>query len=143
MEGKVSHFLVKNSNKLGIDLDSPTRLQLLRSYFNAKYMFPDKEIKVFRSSGGDGYHIEIWGVKSTLSIRRTLGDCIDRMMYSEIRSMTKDNKEEFVFDNPYVDDVMFAIKTRKVKRYKTGEVIVKRQMRIEIDQRSLIAQDFW
>ncbi len=142
MAGQVAQFLIDNSNKLGIDLDSVSRLRLLISYFNARYMFPDKKIRVFRSSGGNGYHIEVFGVKSTLRVRRTLGDCQDRMMYSEFRSKNKDNQEEFVIGDPVVDDVLFTVKTMKYVN-RRGENVVKRQMRKQIDERSIIAQDFW
>ena len=141
--GKVADFLINNTDKLGIDLDSPSELRFLMAYFNTCYMFPDKEIRVFRSSGGDGYHIEVMGVKSVLSVRRTLGDCHDRMIYSEIRSKNKDNQEEFAVGDPVVDDVLFAIKTLKVCNWKTGVERVYRRARIPIDDKSIIAQRFW
>ena len=79
------------------------------SYFNDKDMFPGKESKGFRSSSCDGYHIEIIGVRSVLSVRRTLGDCHDRMMYSELRSKNENNQEEFDYGDLRVDDVLFAM----------------------------------
>ena len=141
--GKVADFLINNTDKLGIDLDEPSELKFLMSYFNARYMFPDNEIKVFRSSSGTGYHIEILGVRSVLSIRRTLGDCHDRMMYSELRSKNKDNQEEFVTGDPFVDDVLFAIKTLKVRNWKTGAERVYRRARVPVDDKSVVCQGFW
>jgi len=141
--GKVAEFLINETDKLGIDLDEPSELQFLTSYFNACYMFPDKEIRVFRSSSGDGYHIEIIGVRSLLSVRRTLGDCHDRMMYSELRSKNKDNQEEFAYGDPYVDDVLFAMKTLKVCNWKTGTERIYRRARVPVDDKSIICQGFW
>jgi hypothetical protein len=141
--GKVAGYLINNTDKLGIDLDEPSELRFLMSYFNAKYMFPDREIKVFRSSSGDGYHIEIIGVRSVLSVRRTLGDCHDRMMYSELRSKNEDNQEEFAYGDPFVDDVLFAMKTLKVRNWKTGTERVYRRARVPLDEKSVICQGFW
>ena len=141
--GKVSDFLIRNSDKLGIDLDDPSELRFLMSYFNTCYMFPDKEIKVYISSGGSGYHIEVIGVRSRLSVRRTLGDCHDRMMYSETRSKNKDNQEEFAYGDPFVDDVLFAMKTLKVRNWKTGTERVYRRARVPMDAKSVICQGFW
>lgn len=141
--GKVADFLINDTDKLGIDLDEPSELRFLMSYFNARYMFPNNEIKVFRSSSGTGYHIEVLGVKSVLSIRRTLGDCHDRMMYSELRSKNKSNQEEFAYGDPFVDDVLFAIKTLKVRNWKTGVERVYRRARVPLDDKSVICQRFW
>lgn len=141
--GKVADFLINETYKLGIDLDDPSELRFLMSYFNAKYIFPGNKINVFRSSSGSGYHIEVVGVKSVLSVRRTLGDCHDRIMYSEIRSKNKDNQEEFAFGDPVVDDVLFAIKTLKLSNCKTGIEKVYRRARVSIDEKSIIAQGFW
>ena len=140
--GLVAEFLIKSSNRLGIDLDECSELEMLKAYFNTKYMFPDKTVKVFQSSGGDGYHIRVHGVKSRLSIRRTLGDCRMRMEYSEMRSKNKDNKELFVFSDPLVDDVMFSFKTKHVM--KDGKIVkTQRQKVVEIDEHYIIAQRFW
>lgn len=145
MVGYVTDFLIKNGNKLGIDLDEPSEFEFLKSYFNAKYMFTNNEIKVFQSSSGDGYHIVIYGIKSRLSIRRTLCDCHDRMMYSEMRSKDSKNKEEFTIGDPLVDDVLFAFKTAKYKYKRNGKriKITRRRNRVELDEKSVICKRFW
>lgn len=141
----ISSYLAQNSNKVGIDLDSVSEFKLLKSYFNAKNMFPGKKIRLYISSGGEGYHIEIYGVKSNLTIRRCLGDCADRMSYSELRSKNKDNVESFVYGEPQADDVLFAIKSKLSMRRMNGKIkdVIKRQNRIEIDEGNLLAKRFW
>lgn len=141
----ISTYLAQHSNKVGVDLDSPSEFELLKSYFNAKYAFPGKKIRLYVSSGGDGIHIEVYGVKSNLTIRRCLGDCVDRMSYSELRSKNKDNVESFVYGDPDADDVLFTIKSKISMRRIDGKMkqVVKRQNRIEIDEKSLICRRFW
>lgn len=137
----VAAFLIDNDNKTGIDLDGVSDFEFLKTYFNAAYMFPDKEIKVYRSSGGHGYHIEIMGVKSLLSVRRTLGDCKDRMMYSILRSRSVYGYDDLAIGDPIVDDVMFSCKTKIVDNGKLRRVY--RQQRTEIDHKTAISQGFW
>jgi len=141
----ISSYLSEHSNKVGVDLDSPTEFELLKSYFNAKNMFPGKKIRLYISSGGDGIHIEVCGVKSNLTIRRILGDCMDRMSYSEFRSKNKDNVELFVFGDAPADDVLFTIKSKISMRKVNGKTkdIIRRQNRIEIDEKSIICMRFW
>lgn len=141
----ISTFLSEHSNKIGIDLDSPTQFELLKSYFNAKNMFPGKKIRLYISSGGDGVHIEIYGVTSNLTIRRCLGDCADRMSYSELRSKNKDNINSFIYGDPGADDVLFTIKSKLSMRRVNGMMkqVIKRQNRIEIDEGNLLARRFW
>lgn len=143
----VSDFMILNS-ELGIDLDEPTELQFLITYFNTKHLFRNSNIEVYKSSGGSGYHISIKNTLSKLSIRRTLGDCKDRMFYSELRSKTNQNKDEFVFGDPTVDDVLFSIKTKKVNHKYTRSkqkrlLITSRQKRVKLDERTIIARRFW
>ncbi len=141
----VSSFLSEHSNKVGVDLDSPSEFRLLMAYFNARYMFPDKKIRLYTSSGGEGYHIEVYGIKSNLTVRRILGDCDDRIMYSEIRSKNRDNVESFIFGDPQADDVLFTIKSKISMRRVNGMMkqIIRRQNRIEIDEGNLLARRFW
>jgi len=129
--GLVARYLIDNSNKIGIDLDSPSQLQLLKTYFNAKHMFPDKKIEIYRSANGEGYHIIIHGVKSTLKVREMLGDCKDRMMYSEKRSGVIETGDEIV------DDVMFS-----TKMYHRGR-ITKMRHRERISEWNLTRAGFW
>lgn len=141
----ISSYLSENSNKIGVDLDSPSELRILMTYFNAKYMFPNNKMRLYISSGGDGYHIEVYGVKSNITIRRCLGDCNDRINYSEMRSKNKDNIDSFIYGDPAADDVLFTIKSKLSTRRINGKMksIIKRQNRIEIDEKSIIARRFW
>lgn len=141
----ISSYLAKNSNKVGIDLDSPSQLRLLMTYFNAKYMFPNYKVRLYVSSGGEGYHLEVYGVKSNLTIRRTLSDCNDRISYSELRSKNKGNIESFACGIPLADDVLFTIKSKISMRRISGMMkqVIKRQNRVEIDEKSIIARRFW
>lgn len=138
----VRSFLINNSNRLGIDLDDASEFKFLKTYYNAINMFPEADIQVYKSSGGQGYHIEIIGVKSTLTARRILGDCAGRMEFSEKRSKTKENADEFVIGNPAVDDILFAVKTRKF-RLRSGREVICRQVRKPMDYKSILSLPFW
>lgn len=140
-KGLVAEFLINNDSKTGIDLDNVSEFEFLKAYFNAKYMFPGKEIRVYQSSGGSGYHIEIIGVKSRLSVRRTLSDCKDRIKYSILRSSSIYGFDELSIGDPIVDDVMFSCKTKVISRWDSRYVY--RQQRVKIDERSVICQGFW
>ena len=131
---KMTEFLINHSNKTGIDLDSPSEFELMKAYFNAKHMFPDKQIKVFISSGGNGYHIEIHGVKSRLSVRRALCDCVGRMDCSESRTRNNINGDEFAVGDPLVDDILFGLKIINFSN------IHKVQKRVEISEHYLLAE---
>lgn len=134
MKGSVTTYLSSKSNKTGIDLDDADDLKLLMAYFNAKYIFPDHEIRIFRSSGGNGYHIEIINLPSRLSVRRLLGDCKGRMECSELRNRTNLNGEDFAISDPPVDDILFSFKSYK-NRYTGKRVFNKRE---RIDDESII-----
>lgn len=73
---------------LGIDLDSNNRYQLYKAYYNARYMFPDKKIEVYRSASGRGFHIKIMdftgSFEEDLMFRRMFGDCVGRLICSEL-----------------------------------------------------------
>jgi len=129
--GLVAQFLIQHSNKVGVDLDSPSQFQLLKTYFNTRYMFPDKEIEIYRSANGEGYHIIVYGVKSTLKVREMLGDCSDRMRYSEKRSGIIETGDEVV------DDVMFDTKMYHRCR------ITKMRHRERISEWNLTRAGFW
>ena len=140
-KGLVAEFLINNDSKTGIDLDDVSEFEFLKTYFNAKYMFLNNEIRVYQSSGGSGYHIEIIGVKSKLSVRRTLCDCKDRIWYSILRSSSIYGFDKLSIGDPIVDDVMFTFKTKKIDCQNLQRVY--RQQRVEIDERSIICQGFW
>ena len=64
---------------LGVDLDRPSMLRLLISYFNARQI---GEVEVYKTR--KGYHIYV-GVPSNIEVRRYLGDDSDRLRVTEIR----------------------------------------------------------
>ena len=74
---------------MGIDLDRPSQLQLLRSYFNAKAFFPHSRIEVTET--GHGFHIRIYrtcpSIEKNLDVRRNLGDDPNRLMFDENRKV--------------------------------------------------------
>jgi len=100
---------VRGLNHIGIDLDTKNRLRLLISYFNARHLFPGKDIRVYETKMG--HHLEILGIKSNLIARMILGDCPDRLWFSEERMR--------IFKRDF-DDVLFNIKDG----YKREEVNV-------------------
>lgn len=109
--GHATEKLIETSNRIGVDIDNTNYFNMLKTYYNAKYMFPDKEVRVYRSSSGNGFHIEVIGVPSTLVPRLTLGDCRNRVGYSVQRSLTSETAEEFAVGNPRLDDILFTTKT--------------------------------
>lgn len=134
MIGLVAEYLISNGNKLGVDLDDVTEFQLLKAFFNAKYLFPDKVVRVFRSSNGKGYHVIVYGVKSTLKVREMLCDCEQRREYSEFRSGLRG----MVTGDEVVDDVMFGYKFIHTK---SGELIERK--RDEISEWNLMRRRQW
>ena len=73
-------------NRIGIDKDQPTRLELLMSYLNARGMFPDSKIASLQT--GHGYHIKIFhpsDIEQNIAVRRHLGDDPQRIAYDESR----------------------------------------------------------
>jgi hypothetical protein len=71
--------------RLTVDLDNPSELQLLKTYFNCKRY---GIVEVCISSGGKGYHMIVSGLKLTLKqvieLRRTLGDDENRIFFDEM-----------------------------------------------------------
>jgi len=95
-------------NHLGVDIDGDNaRLKALMTFFNARQLYPDKEIKVYRT--GRGYHVKVLGITSNIKVRRILGDDAMRIEFSEERMKA--------FNRPY-DDVLFQVKRygRRVSR---------------------------
>ena len=76
-------------DRTGVDLDKPSQLQLLKSYFNAKHFFPHSRIEVTET--GHGNHIRIHhkcpSIEKNLDIRRNLGDDPNRLMFDENRKV--------------------------------------------------------
>ncbi len=99
-------LIIENRNKIGIDLDlehDPAKdLTILATYHNAKALFPDSEITIYRSASGRGYHFEIvskeiekLSPEEKVKIREILGDCPGRLRFSIMRGC---------------DDVLFTMK---------------------------------
>lgn len=75
--------VINGSCHLGVDLDTKNQFHLLRSYFNARYMFPDKNIVVTESR--KGFHIKVEGIETSIKAREILGDDNARIQISEYR----------------------------------------------------------
>ena len=138
--GKVVELLKQYNDRLGLDIDNASRIHILRVYFNTRYAFPNKKIRLYRSSNRKGYHIEVEGIKSNLTLRRMLCDCPYRSHFLDIRGFSKEHELEFVTGNPIVDDVLFTAKSYNVSKENIG--LQKILTREEIDERNLIAQDW-
>jgi len=100
---------VRGLQHIGIDLDSKNRFKLLKGYFNARYLFPNNEVKVYETQ--HGHHIEILGIMSDLTARMMLCDDNERIWFSEQRM--------HIFKRDF-DDVLFDTKNG----YKREEVNV-------------------
>lgn len=137
-KGYVTEYLLMNSNKLGVDIDDlgtkDNGLRVLIAYFNAKHFFPDKEVQIYESAGGHGFHVVVIGVPSMLKVREMLGDCEQRREYSEMRSELKG----MVTGDEVVDDVLFEFKC-KLKHDNNGRLeIEKTKKRKEISEWNLV-----
>ena len=80
--------------KLGIDLDRPSMLQLLKTYFNGRYFYGEPEVYKTKN----GYHF-VFPVETSVEARIGLGDDRRRLELSEMREYLS----EF-------DDVLFDYK---------------------------------
>jgi hypothetical protein len=64
--------------RVGVDLDAPSELKLLKTFFNAKY--GNKKVTVKRTR--HGYHIRIYkkhSIRQNFDVRMNLGDDIARI----------------------------------------------------------------
>lgn len=70
--------------RVTVDLDNPSQLQLLKTYFNMKQL---GEVEVCISSSGKGYHLIVSGLPLTfqkaLELRRLLTDDNNRIWFDE------------------------------------------------------------
>jgi len=103
--------------KLGVDLDRPSGLQLLKTYFNGRYFYGEPEI--YRTK--NGYHF-VFPTETSIEARLGLGDDKRRLELSELRSYLSGE----------VDDVLFDFKFDG-----------KWRRREKIDSKSLLCQPFW
>ena len=74
------------SRRIGVDLDNPTQLKLLKTFFNASHFFPDSKIEVLET--GHGYHIKVWRnhlLQDNFTVRMCLGDDQMRLEADEFR----------------------------------------------------------
>jgi len=71
--------------RVTVDLDSPSELKLLATYFNMKGL--NGNINVRRSAGGEGYHLIVRGLpitfETSLLLRRLFGDDQVRISFDE------------------------------------------------------------
>jgi hypothetical protein len=95
--------------RVGVDLDHPSQLQLLKSYFNAKAFFLHSQIEVTET--GHGFHIRIYhacpSIEKNLDARRNLGDDPNRLMFDE-------NRKVHLLLHDWVD-TLFSLKLNKGK----------------------------
>lgn len=72
--------------RIGVDLDNVSRLNLLKTFFNAKHFFPNTKIEV--KATAHGYHIRIYkqhSIEQNINVRRSLNDDPMRLMCDENR----------------------------------------------------------
>ena len=72
--------------RIGIDLDKVSRFTLLKTYFNARYFYPDVPIDV--KATAHGVHIRIHkknSLQENINARRLLGDDSTRIFADEMR----------------------------------------------------------
>ena len=102
--------------KLGIDLDKPNGLQLLKTYFNGRYFYGEPAIYKTKN----GYHFE-FNVETSIEARVGLKDDDKRIQLSEAREYLSS-----------LDDVLFDWKWDG-----------KWRKRERIDAKSLLCKPFW
>jgi hypothetical protein len=75
------------ANRIGVDLDRPSELQLLKAYFNAKAFFRHNRVEI--KATGHGFHIRIYrkcpSITKNMDVRRNLGDDPNRLWFDENR----------------------------------------------------------
>jgi len=74
--------------RVGIDLDKPSILTRLFAYHNlnsVNFNGNAHEIRIFISTSGKGFHLELIGVKPNLELRRACRDDVKRITISESR----------------------------------------------------------
>jgi len=115
--------IIVEYEQLGQDLDiSSTEFQKLRSLFNMELISND--IAIFRSSSGNGIHMEAKDRSTNWNNRLFLGDCRGRLFFSSVRSLGYSCK----------DDVLFISK----KKGKNGKM----RNRTPIDRENLLCLPF-
>ena len=105
------------SRRIGIDIDSHNRLNLLKTYFNARYFFPGARIEV--KATAQGFHFRIFQqhtIKQNLKVRMALGDDPMRIFADEQRMYI--GLEEWV-------DTLFSVKAKggKINRERDCNVL--------------------
>lgn len=100
---------ILRNTRIGIDIDSKNRFRLLKTYFNARYLFGDK-IRVFETN--HGYHLRVY-VKNkpmpelSLLVRAILGDDPKRLYVDERRLRAEDFEDI---------DTLFSVKSKNQER---------------------------
>jgi hypothetical protein len=99
----------RRANRIGVDLDRPSRLRLLMSYFNAKTFFPHNKVEIKET--GHGFHIRIYrrcsSIEKNLDVRRNLGDDPNRLWFDE-------NRKKLPQLHGWID-TLFSVKLEKEK----------------------------
>ena len=93
---------------LGIDKDTKNQFEVLRTYFNLRYLDPDAKVL----EGKRGYNF-VSKLLSSVELRAYLGDDADRLWHSQIRAMIHKNE---------VMDIIFTSKKYAGKWTKKEEV---------------------
>ena len=107
--------------RIGLDLDKPSQLRLLMSYFNLKHLFG--RVHVERSPTGKGYHLLVTGLPP------------DRELNYVIRCWLKDDPNRIRFDQETVHkpkEILFQVKWVRGKRCEA----------VPLDERHLLALPF-
>lgn len=104
--------------KLGIDLDKPSYLRVLITYFNGRYFYGEPEVYRTRN----GYHF-VFNVSTSVEARLGLGDDKRRLELSELRQRVDGELDDITFDTKWDG-----------KRWRRRE---------KIDSKSLLADPFW
>ncbi len=92
--------------RIGVDLDRPSRLQLLKTWFNACYFFSEVEVKATEN----GYHFRIRiinTVDENIHVRRNLSDDPGRLRFDEVRRQNPELHSMI--------DTLFSVKWRRGK----------------------------
>jgi len=94
---------------LGVDKDTKNQFEVLKTYFNLKYLDPDAKVL----EGKRGYNF-VSKLLSSVELRAYLGDDADRLWHSQIRAMIHKNE---------VMDIIFTSKKYAGKKWIKKEEI--------------------
>lgn len=111
----------------GLDFDNPSQLKLLSAYFYLKNRFPNEKIEFSLSPSRRGYHFRLPNLtlpyEEDMELRRVLGDCEGRLLFSETRHELGGDHE-----------ILFHMKKIKGKGW-VEEIM--------LDEKNLLSLPFW